>query len=201
MTPRIDQPLSEHLAWVQWWAFPWKHAHADWSNGAFSAMDALDRSGGLIPCNLPGIATCLPPAPHATVLRLALASMAQLDLALALIQGTLNNPEASSALSESHQLWCTRISKALPPALLLPDADPLQLLHSWVEPTIWQRLRLRFPRERVREVEKKSPIESACSQLNTLLQAVVWRVTTTASDTMPPESKGKEITDVMPTHH
>lgn len=189
MTPSIDQPTNEHLAWAQWWAFPWKHAHEDWSNGAFSAMDALDRSGGLIPCNLPGIATCLPPAPNATVLRLALASMAQLDLALTLIHGTFN-PDASSALSESHQLWCTRLSKALPPALLLPDADPLQLLRSWVEPSIWQRLRLRFPRERVQKAEKQPAIESACSQLNTLWQAVVWRVTTTASDTMPPDSNG-----------
>lgn len=200
MMPDIDQPLSEHLAWVQWWAFPWKYAHEDWSHGALSAMEELDRSGGLIPCNLPGIATCLPPAPHATVLRLALASMEQLDLALALIHGTFH-PEATSALSENHQLWCTRISKALPPALLLPDADPLQLLQSWVEPSIWQRLRLRFPREHVREAEKQPSIESASSQLNTLWKAVVWRVTTTTSDTMPPGSTGKEICDVMPTHH
>lgn len=200
MTPSLDPPLSEHLAWVQWWAFPWKYAHEDWRNDAFSAVGALGRKGGLIPYDLPGIASGLPPAPHATVLRLALASMAQLDLALALIHGTFN-PEASSALSDSHQLWCTRIAKALPPALLLPDADPLQLLHSWVEPSIWQRLRLRFPRELVRQAEKKPSFEGAASQLNTLWQAVVWRVTTTASDTMPQARMGKEITDVMPTHH
>jgi hypothetical protein len=189
MTPSIDQPINEHLAWVQWWAFPLKYAHEDWRDDAFSAMDAFARSGGLLPCPPPGVATCLPPAPHATVLRLALASMEQLDLALTLIHDTFS-PQASSTLSESHQLWCTRLSKALPPALLLPDADPLQLLHSWVEPSIWQRLRLRFPRERVRESEKKPPIKSASSPLNTLWQAVVWRVTTTASDTMPPGSDG-----------
>lgn len=187
MTPRIDQPMSEHLAWAQWWAFPWKYAHEDWRDGNHAAMDALHRRGGWVLCNLPGVVACLPPAPHATVLRLALASMEQLNLALTLIHDTFN-PQASSALNDSHQLWCTRLSKALPPALLLHDADPLQLLRSWVEPSTWQRLRLRFPRERVHAAENKLPIEGTSSQLNTLWQAVVWRVTKTASDAMPPDS-------------
>lgn len=185
MTPKIDQPMNEHLAWAQWWAFPLKYAHEDWRDADYTSMDALVA----VPCNFPGIATCLPPPPHATVLRLALASMEQLNLTLRLIHGTFN-PHASAALSDSHHQWCTRLSKALPPALLLPDADPLQLLHSWVEPSIWQRLRLRFPRIRVQEAEEKPSIESAGSQLNTLWQAVVWRVTTMASDAMPTDSNG-----------
>ena len=50
-----------------------------------------------------------------------------------------------------------------------------------VEPATWQRLRLRFSRERVVEVEEKNVlIEYANSRLNTLWQAVVWRVTTLA---------------------
>lgn len=155
MTPSIDPPIGEQLAWAQWWAFPWKYAHEDWRDDAHAAMDALHRRGGWAPCTLPGVVACLPPEPHATVLRLALASTEQLNLALTLVHDIFN-PEASSALSDSHHLWCTRLSKALPPALLLPEADPLQLLYSWVDPSTWQRLRLRFPRGRVQEAEKKN---------------------------------------------
>lgn len=182
MTPRADYPMSEHLAWVQWWAFPWKDAHADWKGDEFPAIEALYHSGRLAPGNFNGIAACLPPEPQPTLLRLALATREQLNLALTLIHDTFN-PLFDASLSPSHHLWCVRLSKAMPPDMLAPGTDPLQLLHRWVDPAIWQRLRLRFPRERVRAVEQQQgAIERASNRLNTLWQAVIWRVTTPASD-------------------
>jgi len=137
-----------------------------------------------------GVKACLPPATNPTVLRLALASSEQLDLALALAHDTVN-PHAAPTLSESHHHWCRRLSKALPPAMLSPEADPLQLLLSWLDPPIWQRLRLRFPRQRTYEVEKKSIcLENTSNRLSTLWQAVVWRVTSLPSDSIPPGSHG-----------
>jgi hypothetical protein len=189
MTPESDQPTGEHLAWSQWWASPWSYAHDDWRGDEYPAMDTLYRSGWLAPHSLLGVAACLPPMPNLTVLRLALATKEQLGLALVLIHNTFH-PQAASTLSESHHLWCLRLSKTLPPAMLASDTDPLQLLHSWVDAATWQRLRLRFPRERVREVESKGSIPSVNSQLNTLWQAVVWRITTMANDNVPPDSNG-----------
>lgn len=190
MTLRADHITREHLAWAQWWAFPWHCAHEDWRGDEYPALAALPRAGRLAPGNFAGIATCLPPAPHPIVLRLALATAEQLTLALTLIRGTFN-PDAAAALNESHHLWCMRLSKAMPAELLMPEADPLRLLHSWVEPVIWQRLRLRFPRKRVLDIEKATRLlENATSRLNTLLQAVVWRATSTASDPLLPDLNG-----------
>ncbi len=185
MMPEPDHPMRENLAWAQWWAFPWEHAHEDWKGDEYLAINVLYHRQRLSPRDLKGIATCLPAPPHPTVLRLALASNEQLELALTLVRGTVN-PEAASPLSGSHHLWCMRLSKALPPDMLDPETDPLQLLYSWVDPATWQRLRLRFSRERVCKVEQQiAPAETASSRLNTLWQAVVWRVTTLADDPTP----------------
>lgn len=193
--------MSEQLAWALWWAFPWKYAHEDWRGDEFPATRALYNSERLVPGRLTDIAACLPPPPHLTVLRLALAPEEQLDLALALVRNTFN-PEVAAPLSDSHHLWCLRLSKALPPAMLVPDADPLQLLRGWVEPATWQRLRLRFSRGRVREAETaNASLNNRHSQLNTLWQAIVWRATTPASNHMPLDQTGKETSDVMPAHH
>lgn len=187
MTPELDHSMSEHLAWAQWWAFPWRHAHEDWRGDKYPAIKVLYRNRRSAPDDLTGIVACLPPAPHPTVLRLALASTEQLNLALTLVHDTFN-PEAATPLSESQHLWCMRLSKALPPTMLSRDADPLQLLSSWVEPETWRRLRLRFPRNRVQAVEKSTvSLENASSRLNTLWQAVVWRVTTLANAPLSPD--------------
>jgi hypothetical protein len=70
--------------------------------------------------------------------------------------------------------------------MLLPNDDPLQLLRSWVKPTTWQRLRLRFPCDRVLEMEKRTlSLENGHSRLNTLWQAIVWRITTMTNDNQP----------------
>ena len=201
MAPSADLSMREHLAWAQWWAFPWKHAHEDWKCDRYPAVEALFRSGRSAPDALTGVAACLPAAPQPTVLRLALAPKEQLNLALTLVHGTFN-PMATAPLSESHHLWCMRLSTALPPIMLPSDADPLQLLHNWIEPATWQRLRLRFPRERVHETEiTNTRLENASSRLNTLWQAVVWRITAMANDNIPLLSMGEEPSDVMPTHN
>lgn len=174
--------MSEHLAWAQWWAFPWKYAHEDWRGNHYSAIEALYQSGRQVPCDFKALTPCLPPAPQPTVLQLALFSNEQFDLALTLVHDTFN-PETAARLSDSHHLWCLRLSKALPPAMLSPEDDPLRLLHSWLEPSIWQRIKLRFSRKRVGEVEERHLyLENASSRLDTLWQAVVWRVRSLPDD-------------------
>lgn len=185
MTPEPNHPMRENLAWAQWWAFPWDYAHEDWKDDKYQAINALYRSRRLVPSGLTGVVTCLPARPQPAVLHMALASTEQLNMTLALVHDTFN-PQAPGLLSDNDHLWCIRLSKALPPDMLSSGAEPLQLLHSWVEPAIWQRLRLRFSRARVLEVEKNSlSLDTTNNRLNTLWQAVVWRVTTLASDHLP----------------
>jgi hypothetical protein len=181
--------MSEHLAWARWWALPWMSSHEDWrSFGQYPAIDGFYRCRQVMASTIEGIAPCLPPAHHPTVLRLALASSEQLDLALALIDSVCR-PAIAAPLSEHQHLWCMRLSKALPPDMLLPDDDPLQLLRTWVEPATWQRLRLRFPCQRVLELEKNPlSLENAYNRLDTLWQAVVWRVTTMTHEKAQPDS-------------
>lgn len=177
--------MRENLAWAQWWTFPWDYAHEDWKDEKYRAIHTLYRCRRRAPDELTGLVTCLPAPPQPTVLRLALASAEQLDLALRLVHDTFN-PDAAGPVKDNHHLWCMRLSKALPPDMLSPYAEPLQLLHSWVEPATWQRLRLRFCRDHVLEVEKKNHrYETANSRLKTLWQAVVWRVTTRANAPLP----------------
>ena len=177
--------MRENLAWAQWWAFPWDYAHEDWKSDKYPVIQALYRSRKIVPAELTGVVTCLPAPPQPTVLRLALASTEQLDLALRLVHDTFK-PEAAGSLSDNHHLWCMRLSKALPPDMLSCDAEPLQSLYSWVEPATWQRLRLRFSREHVLAVEKTNlRFETTNSRLKTLWQAVVWRVTILASEPQP----------------
>jgi hypothetical protein len=96
------------------------------------------------------------------VLRLALASTEQLNLALTLVHDTFN-PEAAAPLSDSHHLWCMRLSKALPPAMLAPDADPLQLLHSWWTPRPGNAFDCAFPSACARSSSKMSRSKTAAA--------------------------------------
>ncbi|UVH49720.1 type III secretion protein [Pseudomonas sp. CBSPBW29] len=124
---------------------------------------------------------------------MVLASTEQLNLVLALIHNTFS-PGAVAPLSEDHQQWCIRLSMTLPPDMLLPNGDPLQLLRTWVKPATWQRLRMRFPYERVLEMEKRTlSFENGHNRLNTLLQAVVWRITALPNDNQHLDSYGQGI--------
>lgn len=177
--------MSDHLAWAQWWAFPWKTSHESW-RFFYPEIALMQCCEVLMKNGLAGAAPSLPPAPQFAVLRLALASTDQLNLALKLIHLTVT-PESAPSLNEGDDLWCMSISKALSPDMLLPEDDPLQLLCNWIAPAVWQRLRLRFPVERVLTVEERAPVfENACSRLITLWQAVIWRATSrNGHDTVP----------------
>lgn len=181
-----DYTMSEHLAWVQWWAFPWRSAHGSWEFlNKYPEVERLSLNNASAICTITGIAPCLPPEPHPTVLRLALASVKQFDLMVMLIQNTFA-PLASFSRDEPHSEWCMHLSKALPPGMLPSGEDPLQLLRTWVEPAAWQRLRLRAPCERVLEMEKKEfSLQNGHSQLNMLWQAINWRITSMNDDSMP----------------
>lgn len=179
-----------NLAWVQWWATPWLHSREGWRTvDEHAALTALVHSRHLWVARLYGITPCLPPTPQPTLLQLALASPEQLDLVLALIDSACR-PAYASALNENLHQWCNRLSKALPPDMLQPDEDPLQLLRTWVSPATWQRIRLRFPRQRVLELEKKAlSLGDSYSRLDTLWHAVVWRIATIHSDAQAPCAK------------
>lgn len=175
--------MNEPLAWAHWWAIPWRDSHADWRVLEQDSVAALSRAQHVRVSTLLGIEPCLPAPLHATVLRLALASTEQLTQMLALLGNTCHRP-LDGAVSETQHLWCLRLSKALnPEAMLHADDDPLQLLRAWVSPAIWQRLRLRFSRPRVLKLEEThAALEDAHSRLDTLWQAIVWRVTTTSGE-------------------
>ena len=178
--------MSEHLSWAQWWARPWRSAHDDWRTLGDPVFNALCLIDAPVNCTVEGITPGLPPAPHPTLLKLALASVSELDFVLDLID-SICRPQTTTALQEDHHLWCKRIAKALPPQTLLPADDPLQLLRAWVEPPVWQRLRLRFCFARVLELERSHrPYVGDASRLDTLWQAVVWRMTTRASTRLVP---------------
>ena len=184
--------MSEHLSWAQWWAAPWRSAHDDWRTHGDPAINARCLIHAPVKCTVEGIAPGLPPAPHPTLLKLALASSPELDFVLDLID-SICSPQKTIHLQEDHHLWCKRIAKALPPQTLLPSGDPLQLLRIWVEPPVWQRLRLRFSFARVLDLEKSHrPYTGDASRLDTLWQAVVWRMTTFSNNSLVPAPHGME---------
>lgn len=114
-----------------------------------------------------------------TLLRLAYAPHEQLDLMLSLV-GCICHPSAHDVPDENQRQWCLHLSKALRADVLLADGeDPLALLRAWILFPVWQRLKLRFARERVYALET-TPWQNADTpgRLDTLWQAVVWRATT-----------------------
>jgi hypothetical protein len=150
--------MSEQLEWARWWAFPWKFSHSDWGNfDEYHAQSALYHPRHVFVNTRLGIEPCLPPTPHSTILRLALAPQEQLESMLALLDNVCR-PATDSQLSQDQYEWCQRLSKALrPDTLLSGKEDPLQLLRAWVTPAIWQRLRLRFERRRTHPLKSTHP--------------------------------------------
>lgn len=176
--------MSEQLDWAKWWIFPWQFSHPSWSAlGEKRELEAIFRSHPAAVGRTLNIDPCLPSAPDAAILRLALASFEQIELMLALVNGICCSA-ADTVLNEEQHLWCMRLAKALnPDALMANNDDPLRLLRSWVGATIWQRLRLRFVRQRVLELENKTDLpEDTFSRLDTLWHAVIWRMTPMTSN-------------------
>ncbi|WP_285427857.1 type III secretion protein [Pseudomonas sp. lyk4-R2A-8] len=169
--------MNSNLAWAQWWSAPWLQAHEDWRElDNYPAHLALHRTRQVVVGTYYGVAPCLPPPPDPVLLQLAIASAAQLELALALI-GSVCRPACAQALDEELYQWCNRLSKALALDMAQPDVDPLQLLRAWVPADTWQRIRLRFPRQRVLDLEAEILSRGdSQSRLDTLWHAVVWRI-------------------------
>ncbi|QJI27344.1 type III secretion protein [Pseudomonas sp. ADAK18] len=97
--------------------------------------------------------------------------------------GSVCQAVRDNSLEENEYLWCQRLAKALPPdSLMLNIDDPLQYLRAWVEPAVWQRLRIGFANQRVLGLEKYSNLPDSHGRLNTLWQAVIWRATAMTND-------------------
>ncbi|MDL2188322.1 type III secretion protein [Pseudomonas sp. ChxA] len=146
-----------------------------------------------------GIDPCLPVAPSAALLQLVLEPAQRRDLILALV-GAVYQVKASTPLSQDLQLWCVRLTKALMPnTLQISTQDPLHYLRAWVEPSVWQRLRLSFDRQRVLALEVTPRLSETHDKLETIWKAAIWR--TGASNNEPVFSFAEESQDdVVQTH-
>ena len=168
--------MSEELAWAHWWACPWEQAHSDWqTTPTLTLPKALARHHHARLSTLFQIEPCLPPLPTPALLQLAQADTAQRDLTLMLVNGVCY-PSQEPRLDDEHNLWCQRLIKALSPNPISVNTDaPLHYLRAWVDPAVWQRLRLGFSRGRVLELEQHPRLLDNGSRMNTLWQAAIWR--------------------------
>ncbi|AZE87454.1 type III secretion protein [Pseudomonas orientalis] len=191
--------MHELHAWVNWWACPWDQSRHQW--GAFdlnsAAAKALCRSRHELISLALGITPCLPIQPSPALLKMVLASAEQRDLMLLLIDG-IYYPHHGSELSTNNRLWCARLSKAMPPASSNTREDPLHYLHDWVEPSVWQRLRLSFARRRVQVLESTKAPEPR-GKLDTVWQAAIWRATSATDEDPQADPPGVLPHDAMPT--
>lgn len=171
--------MNDTDLWVQWWAFPWRHAHPDW----YCADDAswppaLARNHHIELGKTLAIEPCLPCPPTQALLRLALASAAQKDFILALMD-CICRPAHPGLLDTAGHQWCQRLAKALHTSTWINQTgDVLQLLQAWAEPPVWQRLRLCFAQARVMAFEQLPLPSVAPARLNVFWQAVLWRAHT-----------------------
>lgn len=183
--------MSESSLWTQWWASPWSQAHPDWLDGGLTGcppehVQAMTRSQHVRASRLFAIEPCLPCHPVTALLHLALAQSSQQALILALVENTCC-PSRPTGLNAAQQLECQRLAKALRAHTWLDqNDDPLQLLRAWVEPPVWQRLRLRFACSRVMQLER-NPVRSINpAKLQVLWQAVIWRTNAAHPDGSAP---------------
>lgn len=180
--------MTPQQAWAHWWARPWTHSPHAWPG----LPHTLCRSRHALASRTLGIAPCLPVEPSPVLLQLILASAPQRDLMLMLVDCVFR-PTHLSQLDEEQQMWCLRLAKAMPPDPVLTGIDdPLHSLRAWVEPAVWERLRLLFARPRVRALEQHPRFADSHGRLGTLWQAVIWRVS--------PAPSPRSDCDVMPTH-
>lgn len=176
--------MTEADLWVQWWAFPWRKTHPDWRNAeAVVSEGALTRSRHSAVSKAFSINPCLPCEPSASLVYLALAQPSQHGFMLQLIDH-ICRPRLPGQLNATQRLWCQRLATGLhTQSWLQPTDDTLQLLRAWVEPHVWQRLRLRFAPPRIMAMEQKPPLDIRMSRLEVLWQAVLWH-----EQTYPPDS-------------
>lgn len=185
----------DSLTWAKWWACPWRDSPHDWppftSSSPFSK--ALCQSHHAAMAMSLGIDPCLPVEPSAALLQLVLEPAQRRDLILALVGGVYQI-KTHTPLSQDLQLWCVRLSKALMPnTLQISTQDPLHYLRAWVEPPVWQRLRLSFDRQRVLALEQTPRLSDTHDKLETIWKAAIWR--TGASNNEPVFSFAEESQD------
>ena len=164
--------MNDTDRWLQWWAFPWRYAHPHWA--PLDASHAEVRSLHASASTGFGIAPCLPCLPAASLRQLALAPLSHYDALLQRVEH-ICRPTLPTTLDAAEHLWCQRLGKALrPQGWLEPADDVLQLLRAWVEPSVWQRLRLRFAPARIEALELKPVPPISAAKLLTLWQTVLW---------------------------
>ncbi|MEO4017655.1 type III secretion protein [Pseudomonas rossensis] len=174
-------------AWVEWWCCSWRWAHPEWQAqlstvaglgaGNWGAI-AHSRHADLL--RSIAIDPSQPPAICEDLMRWLALSPLQKDTALSLAGRVCFSSRHSAPLSnESHDLWCQRFAKALRPGLWLDPGveDERLLLGAWLGEVCWSRLRLTWAPGEVGEPLAHLP----SSKLQTLWQAVLWRVTTPSS--------------------
>ncbi|WP_186731503.1 hypothetical protein [Pseudomonas grimontii] len=93
------------------------------------------------------------------------------------------HPRQETLLDDEQNLWCQRLIKALSPHPISVDTDaPLHYLRAWVEPAVWQRLRLGFSRCQVLELDQHPRLLDSSGRMNTLWQAAIWRAISTTNN-------------------
>ncbi|MCK0548983.1 MULTISPECIES: type III secretion protein [Pseudomonas] len=171
--------LTAEDYWTQWWCNPWPWAHAGWQSRfaercglTVSDCEALMVSRHSVFLQSVGITPSQPPMPAAPVLSWLALTTVQRDQALDLAQRIC----FSRNESDGHEgQWCWSLTKALRPGvwLDLEHEDARLLLGAWLGPEYWPRLRLAWAPDEVAD----SPCSAPENKLQTLWQAVLWRVT------------------------
>lgn len=168
--------------WIQWWCAPWQWAHPGWverfvEGGGWPLEDVESLLRGRHSAFLAsvGIAPSQPPMPVDGVLQWVLLSAEQQDLALRLAASIGFGRVVDASEDAAYEPWCRGVAKALRPgAWLEPElCDARVLLAAWAGEACWARLRLRWAPQAV----PLSVSDLPGHKLQTLWQAVLWRVT------------------------
>ena len=168
--------MNETDLWVQWWSLAWRHAHPGWQCGDDATWHpALTRNRHACASKVLAIEPCLPCRPTPALLHLTFASPEQKDFIMALAN-CICRPAHPGPLDATAHLWCQRLAGALHTSDWLNQSDDvLHLLKAWVEPPVWQRLRLCFAPGRIMALEPKTFSSIAPSRLDVFWHAVLWR--------------------------
>jgi hypothetical protein len=174
-------------AWVEWWCCSWRWAHPEWQARFLTAegrvadhCSATERSRHADLLRTLEIEPSQPPALCKDLLRWLALSPLQKDYAMSLTRRICFSSAYVASLSEEpHDIWCQRFSKALRPGVWLEPGveDERLLLGAWLGEAFWSRLRLTWAPGDVGEL----PSALAPGKLQTLWQAVLWRVESPSS--------------------
>lgn len=174
--------MNRELLWTRWWCFAWLEADESWIPPELSLVSPQQRqhlakvyhqSIG----RLYGLSAHFPCRAGDTLVDIALADKARLHHLLKLAAATCE-PMQDFNLDEHEKQWCERIARGLKPGQWVEgQQDPLCLLRQWIDnEAIWQRLRLRFQRDRIELVQAIPRLSVSAKKLDTFWQAMVWRL-------------------------